>query len=69
MILVDTSVWIDFFADRETREVQVLDRAVEREAVGLGDIVRCEVRQGIRHDAHFREVEDQLNVRGAKENG
>jgi len=60
MLIVDTSVWIDFFADRDTREVQILDRAIDDESVGVGDLMLCEVLQGIRHDAQFREVRDKL---------
>ena len=60
MLMVDTSVWIDFFADRDTPEVQILDRAIDREPIGLGDLTLCEVLQGIRSDRQFRRVRDEL---------
>ncbi len=60
MLMVDTSVWIDFFADRDTPEVQILDRAIDRESIGIGDLTLCEVLQGIRSDRQFRRVRAEL---------
>ena len=64
MLMVDTSVWLDFFADRDTPEVQILDRAIDREPIGLGDLTLCEVLQGIRSDRQFRRVRDELGGLG-----
>ena len=60
MLIVDASVWIDFFADRDTPEVDLLDRALQREPVGVGDLTLCEVLQGIRSEEQFRRVRDEL---------
>jgi len=60
MLIVDASVWIDFFADRDTPEVELLDRALHREAVGVGDLTLCEILQGIRSDRQFRTVRREL---------
>ena len=54
MIVVDTSVWIDFFTGRETPAARRLGGLLGRERVLVGDIILLEVLQGFRHDAHLR---------------
>ena len=60
MIIVDTSVWIDFLESRETPFDLHLKELIEREeTLALTDIIYCEVLQGILDDIkfrHFREV-------------
>ncbi len=52
MILVDTSVWIDFFAGRGPPEVTSLEQAIrEGEDLALCGIILTEILQGIRDDA------------------
>lgn len=46
-ILVDSSVWIDFFADRQTWAVEELDRMFGREEVRIADLILMEILQGI----------------------
>lgn len=50
MILVDSSVWIDFFNGRDTAQVAVLDGALGRTPVLVGDLILTEVLQGFRRD-------------------
>lgn len=60
-MIVDTSVWIDFFAGRDTWQVGLLAREIEDEQpVGLTDVVHTEILQGIRHDGDLLAVERQL---------
>jgi predicted nucleic acid-binding protein len=54
MILVDSSVWIDFFRGRSTREVALLDSLLGVEPVAIGDLMLAEVLQGFVDDASFR---------------
>jgi len=52
VILVDTSVWIDFFAGRGLAEATYLEQAIrEGEDLALCGIVLTEILQGIRDDA------------------
>lgn len=51
MLVVDTSVWIDYFNDRDTPQVARLDIAVEVERIGIGDLILCEILQGMRTEA------------------
>jgi predicted nucleic acid-binding protein len=60
MVIVDTTVWIDYFGGIESRETTWLDRALPRERLGLTDLILCEVLQGIRDDAAFKRVRDDL---------
>ena len=55
VVLVDTTVWVDFFNDRNTPYVQTLERLVaDEEDICTCGIVLAEVLQGIREDAHYR---------------
>ena len=60
MVIVDSSVWIDYFADRLTPEVAALDALFGSERVAVGDLALCEVLQGIRHERQFRCVRGKL---------
>ena len=60
MILVDSSVWIDHFRDAATEPVFRLRALIEREQLLVGDLVLCEVLQGLRSDAEARLVEEAL---------
>ncbi len=53
MVLVDTSVWIDLLAGRETEEVGLLREVSAHQPVTTGDIMVCEVLQGIRSPREF----------------
>jgi predicted nucleic acid-binding protein len=55
MVLVDTTVWIDFFAAKSTPEVAELERLVnEEEDICICGIILTEVLQGIRKDADYQ---------------
>jgi predicted nucleic acid-binding protein len=53
MILVDSSVWIDFFNGRSTTHVDKLDDVLGREPIAVGDLILTEVLQGFRHDKDY----------------
>ena len=56
MVIVDTSVWIDYFADRPTPQVSVLERAIDAEPLAVGDLVVFEVMRGLRYERDARRV-------------
>lgn len=59
MVLVDTSVWIDFFAGRSLSHVKTLESLIqEREDICICGIVLTEVLQGIRKSREFRNTRD-----------
>ena len=49
MILVDSSVWIDFFNGCESRPTDMLARLLRRRVLLTGDLILVEVLQGFRH--------------------
>ena len=49
MIVVDSSVWIDFFNGGDTPEVERLDRLLGVTPLVVGDLILVEVVQGFRH--------------------
>ncbi len=48
MVIVDTSAWIEYFRDGVPTVVQGVDHCLDRDLVGIGDLVYCEVMQGLR---------------------
>ncbi len=65
MILVDSSVWIDYFRGRDNPPVEILDRSLGVRDVGVGDLVLTEVLQGFRDDEDYRiakSIMDELSV-------
>lgn len=54
MILVDSSVWIDFFNGADTPEVDFLSGCLGLRPVTIGDLMLAEVLQGFRKDKDFR---------------
>ncbi len=54
MIVVDTSVWVDYFNGRITLQTNRLDALLETEVVPVGDLILAEVLQGFRSDTQFR---------------
>ena len=53
VILVDSSVWIDYFRGRSTEQVETLDFLLGRQDLAVGDVVLTEVLQGFTSDEAF----------------
>lgn len=51
MVIVDTTVWVDYLNDVSTPEVDWFDRESSRQRLGLLDLTVCEVLQGVPTDA------------------
>ena len=60
MVIVDTTVWIDYFRGAENPETRWLDRELQRQRLGLTDLILCEVLQGIRDQDSFARVQAEL---------
>jgi predicted nucleic acid-binding protein len=50
MVLVDTTVWIDYLNGVATPQTAWLDAHLERQRLALTDLILCEVLQGIRDE-------------------
>jgi predicted nucleic acid-binding protein len=60
MIIVDSSVWIDYFNGKDLPEVTKLDELLETELLGIGDLILAEVLQGFRQDSDYRKARQLL---------
>ena len=56
MILVDSSVWIDFFRGTSTPQVELLDALLGTEPLATGDLILAEVLQGFHSDRDFNQA-------------
>lgn len=73
MLLVDSSVWIDYFNGVRNNETDYLDVALGETEIIVGDLIYLEVLQGFRLERDFhigRRLLDSLSFRalGGKEN-
>lgn len=62
MILVDSSVWIDFFRGASTPQVDALDRLLGSEPLLIGDLILAEVLQGFTRDRDFNHAHRLLGT-------
>ena len=65
MILVDSSVWIDYFRGAATPQTDKLDALLGTEPVATGDLILTEVLQGFVSDRDFnqaRKLLDSLDI-------
>jgi predicted nucleic acid-binding protein len=56
VILVDSSVWIDYFRSADTPQVAILDSLFGRSPLAVGDLIAAEVLQGVRDEREFKLV-------------
>ena len=64
MILVDSSVWIDFFQGRDTPAVERLAALLDEAAapIGIADLALFEVLRGFRHERDYRAAEGVMRA-------
>jgi len=60
MILVDSSVWIDYFNGKKTGKTDWLDSALGSKPIIMGDLILAEVLQGFQKENDFRIVKKLL---------
>ena len=60
MIVVDSSVWIDYFNGRMTPQTQKLTTLLGQTELLVGDVILCEVLRGARSDSHARAIGGDL---------
>jgi predicted nucleic acid-binding protein len=59
MVIIDTSVWIDYLRGGNKPESLWLDRELKHQPLGLTDLILCEVLQGT-GDSDFSQVQSDL---------
>jgi hypothetical protein len=60
LILVDSSVWIDYFRGTVTPQTERLDSLLGREPLAIGDLILVEVLQGFASDRDFSRARKML---------
>lgn len=60
MILVDSSVWIDYFSGHPTAQAEMLDNILGSEPLAIGDLIMAEVLQGFRSNQDFNQARKLL---------
>ena len=60
MIVVDSSVWIDYFRGSDSREIAFLDGVLAREFIVVGDLILAEVLQGFVSERDFQAARQSL---------
>ncbi len=62
MVLVDTSVWIDYFRGTETPQVFLLDGMLARDRIIIGDLIITELMQGFRYKKELAAISEIVNL-------
>jgi predicted nucleic acid-binding protein len=60
MVVVDTTVWIDYLRRLRNKETEYLDREVDRQRFGLTDLILCETLQAVEDENTFTRVLREL---------
>lgn len=60
MVIVDTTVWIDYFRGQENPETEWLDRELGQQPLGLTDLILCEILQGVQPESVVTQVRSEL---------
>ena len=61
MIIVDTSVWIDYLSGVLNPHTEWLDQNLGIASIGFLDLILCEILQGIRADSDFTRIQHELS--------
>ena len=60
MIVVDSSVWIDYFCGKATPAAEKLDSLLGETPIAAGDLMLIEVLQGFRTDKDFAKARELM---------
>jgi len=61
MLIVDSTVWIDYFNGLESPQTNYLDQIVDRTPILVGDLILAEILQGFRDDSDFEAARRALS--------
>ena len=62
MVIVDSSVWIDYLNSKVNDQTAWLESSIGHEELGLTSLILCEVLQGFRYDRQFQETLQELTA-------
>ncbi len=61
MVIVDTTVWVDYLRGDDNNETLWLERELQRQRFALTDLILCEVLQGIKNQNAVAQVQANLS--------
>jgi len=61
MILVDSSVWIDYFNGKRSWQTDLLDHMLSNVPIIMGDLILTEVLQGFKSDKDYKAAKNYLS--------
>jgi predicted nucleic acid-binding protein len=61
VIIVDTTVWIDYLGGAANPHTEWIERELSQRPLGLTDLILCETLQGIRDESTFKQVRRELS--------
>ena len=62
MLVVDSTVWVDYFNGQANPETDYLDRVMAGEFILVGDLILAEVLQGFRSDSDYQQALEALSL-------
>jgi predicted nucleic acid-binding protein len=69
MIIVDSTVWIDYLNGQVTPQTNWLTNEMGQQRLGITDLILCEVLQGIRDDGMSKKVHQEMSAYEIYETG
>jgi len=60
MLIVDSTVWVDYFNGIENPQTDYLHQIVDKTPILIGDLILAEVLQGFRNDTDFEKARRAL---------
>ncbi len=67
MVLVDSSVWVNYFNGTITWHTEILDQMLQQIPIFTGDLILTKVLQGFRSDKDFRRAKKIMEILPCKE--
>ena len=62
MVIIDTTVWVDYLRGNITKETSWFESELKRQRLGLTDLNLCEVLQGVTEELMARQVLRELSL-------
>lgn len=59
-VLVDSSVWIEYFTGKDSPQAKILDSLIGRASLVVADVVLMEVLHGLPDEVHRRQAQEAL---------
>ena len=62
MVLVDSSVWINYFNGKETWQTEILDQMLLQIPLLTGDLILTEILQGFRNNKDYNKAKEVMSI-------